>query len=183
MAGNETTSKDLQLSEIRIPENNGVPNNANLPALVYKNILGSEDTDDLAEEFEKRFRHNGWGGCWRWGVYDFHHYHSKAYEVLGVARGRARLRIGGPDGELIEVEAGDMLLLPPGTGHKNEGSSSGFQAVGAYPHGQEEYDMIRARGEIRPEIRDNIAKTPVPASDPFFGAKGPALEHWQGRQS
>ena len=39
---------------------------------------------------------NGWGGTWTWRVFDFHHFHPDAFEVLAVASGGARLALGGP---------------------------------------------------------------------------------------
>jgi uncharacterized protein YjlB len=85
-----------------------VPNNPNFPVLLYRAAL---DGSNLPEEFEGLFRKNGWGGLWRNGVYAFHHYHSTAHEVLGIAAGAARLLIGGPDGREIELLAGDAVIL------------------------------------------------------------------------
>src|SRR5690606_5273104 len=93
--------------------------------------------------FESTFRQNRWQGTWRWGVYEFPHYHSTAHEVLGVASGTARLRLGGEQGELIEVTGGDMIVLPAGTGHQCVEHSEDFEVVGAYPPGQEA-DLLRA---------------------------------------
>ena len=37
--------------------------------------------------FEELFHGNGWGNGWRNGIFPFHHYHSTAHEVLGIAAG------------------------------------------------------------------------------------------------
>jgi len=162
-----------RIERIHVPENNGIPNHPDFPALLYRGVLKEDDVCDFAGVFEERFRQNGWGNCWRWGVYSFHHFHSNAFEVLGVASGMAHLVIGGPAGQPVQVRAGDLLLLPPGTGHKNARASADFLVVGAYPRGQESYDLVRGGGLIDEAVRRDIVRTPVPGTDPFFGSERP----------
>lgn len=162
------------VEEIQIPENNGVPNHPRWPALIYRSV--ADASPGLAERLESRFRDNDWQGTWRWGVYSFHHFHSTAHEVLGVASGRARLRIGGKDGEAVEVRAGDIVLLPAGTGHMCLENSNDFQVVGAYPPGQEA-DLLRADEDLG-DAKARIETVPAPQTDPFFGKNGPVLSHW-----
>ena len=98
-----------------------------------------------ARGFDALFRANGWGGTWRDGVYDYDHFHSNAHEVLGVDSGWASIQLGGDVGKAVEVEVGDVLVLPAGTGHRRISKSEDFMVSGAYPPGQERYDTCRWR--------------------------------------
>ncbi|ODT50511.1 hypothetical protein [Devosia sp. 63-57] len=149
-----------------------IPNSV-LPVIMYRRVLA----EPSAEAFEALFDGNGWPSAWRYGVYDFHHYHSNAHECLGVARGTARLQLGGPEGRVFEVLAGDVLLLPAGVGHKNLGSSSDFLVVGAYPPGFSP-DLMRGGDGERPHADARIAGVPLPRSDPVGGQGGPVLDNW-----
>ena len=152
------------------------PNNKRLPALVYRGAFVFPG-DDSAAAIERVFLRNGWGGSWRNGIHDYHHYHSTAHEVLGVADGTARVQLGGDSGTVFEVEGGDAIVIPAGVAHKNLGSSSDFLVVGAYPAGQD-WDMMYGRASERPRADRNIEQTPLPQADPIFGAEGPLMERW-----
>lgn len=91
-----------------------MPNNIRFPALVYQQACPA-DLPDLAGVMEQRFAEHGWPPGPGNGIYDFHHYHSKGHEVLGIARGSAELVLGGEGGRKLNVSAGDALLLPAGT--------------------------------------------------------------------
>ena len=93
-----------------------VPNNP-LPLLLYKRAI-EVDSADPEREIEQLFGANGWGDMWRDGIYDYPHYHSTAHEALGVAKGHARVRFGGDRGREFEISAGDVAILPAGTGHQ-----------------------------------------------------------------
>jgi len=84
--------------------------------------------------------------------------------------------LGGPEGHVIDVKAGDVLLLPAGTGHRNLGSSDDFMVVGAYPPGQEG-DINRE--PATPAQIEQIARLPFPQSDPVLGDKGGVSKYWR----
>jgi uncharacterized protein YjlB len=150
-----------------------VPNNAKLPVLVYRHAF--EHETDPAGKFEASFSRNGWQGIWRDGVFDYHHYHTGAHEVLGIAAGRGRLMLGGPGGQEISVNAGDCLVLAAGTGHMRIDASRDFLVIGAYPPGQEADICTAAPSEAQ---LARIEALPLPRTDPLEGADGSLLRFW-----
>lgn len=150
----------------------GIPNSP-LPVLVYHDVTAARDPGSA----EAAFAANGWRGSWRNGIFSFHHFHSTAHEVLAIVQGSARVTLGGPDGRALEVRAGDVLVLPAGTGHRNEGSSADLLVVGAYPDGMA-WDVRRGDPAEYDEVQANIAAVPLPASDPLGGAEGPLVRLW-----
>jgi uncharacterized protein YjlB len=166
------------IQTLMLERNDWVPNHPRLPVIIYRDAVAAR-TGDLAADLEGTFRSNGWPPQWRYGIYDFHHYHTEGHEVLGVASGQARLMIGGPDGQVIDVQAGDVLLLPAGTGHCNLGSSEDFLVVGAYPPGQQA-DICREAPSAAQLA--NIDALPFPDQDPVQGAKGAVSRYWRSQR-
>ncbi|MCW1243480.1 cupin [Pseudomonas sp. SAICEU22] len=167
------------LQTLMLERNDWVPNNPRLPVIIYRNAMTSQE-GDLARRIEEVFRANGWPPQWRYGIYDFHHYHTQGHEALGVASGHARLMLGGPDGQVLEVKAGDVLLLPVGTGHCNLGASDDFLVVGAYPPGQQA--DIRREAPSEAQLAD-IDALPFPDRDPVLGTEGGVTRYWKKRPS
>jgi uncharacterized protein YjlB len=151
-----------------------IPNNPKLPLVVYRIALPA--SDHLAKDFETRFSANGWTNSWRDGVFDYHHFHSNTHEVLGVAQGSARVCFGGEAGEVLALSAGDVAILPAGTGHRCESASDDFLVVGAYPDGRD-YDICRGDPAEHDRAVARIARVPLPKKDPVFGKSGVVV--WQ----
>ena len=93
-----------------------VPNNPRLPLVVYRGVL--ESGSGAAAACETLFASNGWSGGWRGGVYPYHHYHSTAHEALGMVAGSAKVRLGGDSGTVIDLYAGDVVVIPAGVAPK-----------------------------------------------------------------
>jgi uncharacterized protein YjlB len=153
-----------------------VPNHPSWPLLLYREAVRFPSAFDPAAVLEDLFRKNGWGGIWRDGIYGYTHYHSQIHEVLGVARGSAKVQFGGENGTIVEVRAGDVAILPAGTGHKLIEASKDFLVIGAYPP-DGKYDE-RTSAADHEQALETVPNTPRPASDPVYGADGPLLGLW-----
>ena len=153
-----------------------VPNNP-MPFLVYKGAV-TLDSREPEATIEKLFGGNGWGAMWRNGVYDFLHYHATVHEVLGIARGSARVRFGGDKGKVLEISAGDVAILPAGTGHQCLSASSDFSVVGAYPPGPP-MDLQRPTPEAHVKALKTIPMVALPPTDPVMGKDGPLVKLWR----
>lgn len=151
-----------------------IPNNK-YPLILYKNVF-SDRGNSGASWLEKRFKVNNWTNSWRNGIYSFHHYHSTSHEVLGVFSGSALVHLGGEQGEKVTIEAGDIIVIPAGVGHKNLGGNN-LGVVGAYPDGRS-WDLNRGLPGERPQSDHNIAGLPLPEADPFLGKESGLVEIW-----
>lgn len=166
----------LTIEEHFFADDGRVPNNPSLPLIVYRSTL--ETGPRCIADCEKLFGDNGWSGAWRNGIYAHHHYHSTAHEVLGIAAGSVRVRLGGEDGATVELHAGDVVVIPAGVAHKNEGASPDLVVVGAYPGGKSP-DMCSPTAQHRERAIRNVREVPLPACDPVYGKPGPLIERWR----
>ncbi|HEY0163378.1 MAG TPA: cupin [Edaphobacter sp.] len=158
--------------QLHLKPNGWMPNNV-FPVLLYRKALPV--TPNLADTMERLFTENGWPPQWRNGVYTFHHYHSTAHEVLGFAAGHAEIMLGGEKGTAITVQAGDIAVLPAGTGHCRISASDDFLVIGAYPPG-ETWDICRTAPT--PEVFARMSRVAFPASDPVTGKSGALPKLW-----
>ena len=164
---------------LRFKDDGIVPNNARLPLIVYRSVLGGAVADP-EQAFIDRFGRHGWGDPWVNGIYPYQHFHTDGHEVLGIARGRARVQLGGVHGPVLEVAAGDAIVIPAGVAHCNIGASGDLSVVGAYPPGQ-------SAAISRPEelslaaALERVEKVALPTRDPVLGETGPLVDLWRGR--
>jgi len=163
-------------------KDDGATPNSPLPFVLYRGAVKVAGAPDAALVFEQLFAANGWGDSWRNGIYDYLHYHSRIHEVLGIARGRARVRFGGDRGRIVTVKAGDVAILPAGTGHQCLEASDDFLVVGAYPP-IGTYDEYRGLPDEHARALKTIPRVGRPRRDPLYGAEGRVPELWRAPRS
>jgi uncharacterized protein YjlB len=149
----------MELETWHAPQGDRIPNHPRFAVLIYRGVEGVDGAREL-------FADHGWGGLWVDGILDYHHFHSTSHEALAVVSGRAVVELGGPQGEAFEMSAGDVLVLPAGTGHRRRSAAGDFVVVGAYPAGQEDYDLLR---EADDAARARIEALAAPPQDPVGG--------------
>ena len=169
-------SEELQPLTFDFIDDGLVPN-SKLPFLVYKRAV-DVGNDHPEKTIEGLFGANGWGAMWRNGVYDYAHYHATVHEALGVARGHARVQFGGDHGKALDISAGDVAILPAGTGHQLISASEDFCVVGAYPPGPP-MQITRPTPENHAKALKTIPEVKLPKTDPVRGEGGPLVRLWK----
>ncbi len=148
--------------------------NSPLPLLVYRQALRQD-----AAAMEDAFAAQGWSNGWRNGIFGFHHFHSIAHEVLGIAAGSVRVAFGGPAGRTVAMQAGDVVVIPAGVAHRNIGQEAGLVVVGAYPGGAG-YDVLRGDPAEHARAVRAVARVGRPDADPVAGRTGGLRRLWTG---
>lgn len=166
----------MRTQTILLNDDGKVPNNPSLPLLIYQDVFSA--TSDTSEAIA-RFAANTWSGAWVNGIYDFHHYHARSHEVLANLGPAVTVQFGGTDGPAIEFLTGSVVVIPAGGGHCRLSSGADLVIVGAYPFGQEDWDLKRADRPADYQLAQvEIPRVALPEKDPVTGANGPLLEHW-----
>ncbi|MGI4796217.1 MAG: cupin domain-containing protein [Janthinobacterium lividum] len=146
--------------------------NSVLPLLVYRSALLAD-----AASIKGAFQANGWSNSWRDGIFSYHHFHSIAHEVLGIAAGAVDVAFGGPGGRTVKVQAGDVVVIPAGVSHRNMGQTGDLLVIGAYPGGAD-YDTRRGDPCEHDQMLRNIAAVNLPPCDPVSGRDGSLRSLW-----
>ncbi|EXJ92974.1 hypothetical protein A1O3_01530 [Capronia epimyces CBS 606.96] len=157
------------------------PNNE-LPVLIYRDCLPLPLSEEKAAEFLEA---HAWvkKGCW--GHIGQRHFHPNTHECYGIFQGSSTLLLGcghndTTDGGLeVEVHAGDVVVLPAGTGHCSTKSSKDYKYIGVYPEGAPHWTNQLGKAPIDLEaFRNEIGHVEMPSQDPVNGVDGPLILLW-----
>lgn len=145
-----------------------LPHNEKLKLLIYREVLKETTTESVRQLLSK----NDWKKIWVNGIYSFSHFHSNTHEVLVICEGQAQVEFGNQ--QIVEVHAGDVIIIPAGIAHKNLKSSRDFLVVGGYPF-DIDYDMCKKNDEKKQVMINSVE---IPKSDPIFGKNGSLFDYW-----
>jgi uncharacterized protein YjlB len=152
----------------------GVPN-SRLPLVFWKGRVRSDIGGDRACA---DYVQNGWQGTWIYSVFPYWHFHTHGHEALTCVAGSARIGLGGEDGIIADVSAGDVAIIPAGVGHKRIESSPDFLMAGAYPPGQSG-NIVRPGDLDDARIAREIAAVALPQTDPISGKADGVVTTWR----
>lgn len=155
-----------------------IPNN-NLPVIVYR---GACEEEDIENWLFSTFQANNWTNNWKDIILRYDHFHSNTHEVLGLAKGTAKLMIGGKNGKILEFSAGDVIVMPAGVGHFSVSDNDDYLFVGGYPNGAT-WDLLTGTEPNRETILSKIKSLPFPENDPLFGKMGQLHDSWKNQTS
>lgn len=152
------------------------PNNPRFPLLIYKQVFAI--SNEPAQTLQNFLKKNHWSNSWVDSIYDYHHYHSTTHEVLVMLEGEGRVQFGGDQGDIYEVNKGDVVIIPAGVAHKSINLSPDFKCIGAYPW-DIDLDMNYGTAEEHPRVDEHIKQAGLPKSDPVFGVQGLLFNYWK----
>lgn len=169
----------MQVDRLELEDDGRVPNNPALPLLIYARAFLRDDAPLAPGDVIEIFASNGWSGAWVNGIYPFHHYHACSHEVLANLGDAVEVQFGGEAGPVVTFEPGAAVVIPAGGGHCRVSNTGELLIVGAYPEGQESWDLKRADNPADYAVaKDQIALVPRPGRDPVTGTESPLLDHW-----
>jgi uncharacterized protein YjlB len=88
-----------------------------------------------------------------------------------------KVQFGGKRGRKLALKAGDVAILPAGTGHQCLSASKDLLVVGAYPP-TGKYDEC-THIEDRERAIKTLRKVAMPRKDPVYGKTGPLRANWR----
>jgi len=153
-----------------------IPNNDECSAMHYRAVVEITGSDPAAH-FEALFDANNWPSAWRNGIFSYHHFHTTAHEVLGIYSGRASVQLGGENGDVFEVQTGDVVVVPAGVGHKKIKCDGNLGVVAGYANG-DSADMCTPDAERYGNRCVRVSGVAAPTHDPVYGNPGPLHRHW-----
>ena len=166
----------MKIETLMLEDDGRVPNNRDLALVLYRNAIAP---DAAAADVIRMFGRNGWGGAWVNGIFPYHHYHARSHEVLANVGAPVEVQFGGAAGPVVAVRPGDVVVIPAGGGHCRLSSGDGLVIVGAYPEGQEDWDLKRADDPGDYALaKSEIGQVELPDRDPVTGASTPLLHIW-----
>ncbi len=178
MPADNLINTNPEITDLILKPNRHFPNST-LPLLIYRNAISlGKQKNRSAEKMQTLFHKHNWKNAWRNGIYSFHHYHSNTHECLGICSGKARVIFGGPGGKSLQLEKGDVVIIPAGVAHKCSSASTDFFCVGAYPEGKQ-YDINLGTHQELVKAKPRLAKLAKPALDPLFGKEGFLKTFWK----
>ncbi|KIX07127.1 uncharacterized protein Z518_05104 [Rhinocladiella mackenziei CBS 650.93] len=160
--------------------NKHAPNN-DMPVLIYRDCLPLPLSEDRTTGFLEA---HAWVKKGVWGHIPRRHFHPNTHECYGVFQGSSTILVGcgtndTDGGEQIDVQAGDVIVLPAGTGHCNLQSTPDYRYIGVYPEGAPKWRNELGEEAINlEEYQKEINGVDLPLQDPVNGADGPLLQLW-----
>jgi uncharacterized protein YjlB len=169
--------RERKLQTYRFKDDGLIPNHPKWPLIIYKRAVRLPASFDPAAVFEELFDMNGWGGLvarrhLRLCPLSFAHPRGPRHRA-----GNGKVQFGGTKARTLALKAGDVAILPAGTGHQCLKASEDFLVVGAYPPSGT-YDVCTSL-EHRKKALSTIPRVARPRKDPVYGKDGPLMRVWR----